>query len=275
METSKPIAGTQSSPVQPGAGGCSASLRRTTETMGGPKRFDASLPAMQPDTSALALILTADPTLLAIVRLSLLVSLSAVALAALIGIPLGAFIALTRFRGREGAIVVLNALMGLPPVGVGPAVYLLLSRSGPLGALGLLFTPAAMIVAQTILVTPIIAALARQTIEDLWTEYRDELNAMNVGPLARVVTLIWDGRFSLVVALLAGFGRAAAEVGAIIIVGGNIEGFTRTMTTAIALETSKGDLPLAIGLGAVLIAIVIVVNALAWMLRRAGERLAR
>jgi tungstate transport system permease protein len=131
-----------------------------------------------------------------------------------------------------------------------------------------------MIVAQTILVTPIIAALARQTIEDLWTEYRDELNAMNVGPLARVATLIWDGRFSLVVALLAGFGRAAAEVGAIIIVGGNIDGFTRTMTTAIALETSKGDLPLAVGLGAVLIAIVIVVNALAWMLRRAGERLA-
>ena len=230
---------------------------------------------MQPDTSALALILTADPTLMAIVRLSLLVSLSAVAVAALIGVPLGAFIALTRFRGREGAIVLLNALMGLPPVVVGLTVYLLLSRSGPLGPLGLLFTPTAMIVAQTILVTPIIAALARQTIEDLWTEYRDELNAMNVGPLGRVATLIWDGRFSLVVALLAGFGRAAAEVGAIIIVGGNIDGFTRTMTTAIALETSKGDLPLAIGLGALLIAIVIVVNALAWMLRRAGERLAR
>ena len=230
---------------------------------------------MQPDTSALALILTGDPALLAIVRLSLIVSLSAVAIAALIGVPLGALIALTRFRGREGAIVVLNALMGLPPVVVGLAVYLLLSRSGPLGPLGLLFTPAAMIVAQTILVTPIIAALARQTIEDLWTEYRDELTAMNVGPLARVATLIWDGRFSLVVALLAGFGRAAAEVGAIIIVGGNIDGFTRTMTTAIALETSKGDLPLAVGLGAVLIAIVIVVNALAWMLRRAGERLAR
>ena len=151
--------------------------------------------------------------------------------------------------------------MGLPPVVVGLAVYLLLSRSGPLGSWGILFTPQAMIIAQTILVAPIIAALARQTIEDLWVEYRDELAAMNVGPLGRVATLIWDARFSLVTALLAGFGRAAAEVGAVIIVGGNIDGFTRTMTTAIALETSKGDLPLAIGLGMVLIAIVIVVNA--------------
>src|SRR5258707_15085705 len=145
---------------------------------------------MQPDTSALALILTADPTLLAIVRLSLLVSLSAVAVAALIGIPLGALIALTRFRGREGAIVLLNALMGLPPVVVGLAVYLLLSRSGPLGPLGLLFTPAAMIVAQTILIAPIIAALTRQTVEDLWSEYREELAAMDVGPLGRIATLI-------------------------------------------------------------------------------------
>ncbi len=230
---------------------------------------------MHPDASALDLVLTGDPTLLAIVRLSLLVSLSAVALAALIGIPLGAFVALTRFRGREGVIVLLNALMGLPPVVVGLAIFLLLSRSGPLGSLGLLFTPAAMVVVQTVLVMPIIAALSRQTIEDLWAEYRDVLTAMNVGPLGRVMTLIWDGRFSLVVALLAGFGRAAAEVGAIIIVGGNIDGFTRTMTTAIALETSKGNLPLAIGLGMVLIAIVIVINALAWTVRRAGERLAR
>jgi len=230
---------------------------------------------MHPDASALDLVLTGDPTLLAIVRLSLLVSVSAVALAALIGIPLGAFVALTRFRGREGVIVLLNALMGLPPVVVGLAIYLLLSRSGALGSLGLLFTPSAMVVAQTVLVTPIIAALTRQIVEDLWAEYRDELTAMNVGALGRVITLIWDGRFSLLVALLAGFGRAAAEVGAIIIVGGNIDGFTRTMTTAIALETSKGDLPLAIGLGGVLIAIVIVVNALAWTVRRAGERLAR
>ena len=164
--------------------------------------------------------------------------------------------------------------MGLPPVVVGLAVYLALSRSGPLGSWGLLFTPRAMIIAQTVLVAPIIAALTRQTIEDLWLEYRDELTAMNIGPAGRVATLIWDARFSLVTALLAGFGRAAAEVGAIIIVGGNIEGFTRTMTTAIALETSKGDLPLAVGLGMVLIAIVIVVNALAWTARRAGERLA-
>jgi tungstate transport system permease protein len=229
---------------------------------------------MHPDASAFELVLAGDPTLLAIVRLSLAVSLSAVALAALIGIPFGAFIALTRFRGREAVIVLLNALMGLPPVVVGLAVFLLLSRSGPLGSLGLLFTPSAMVVAQTILVTPIIAALARQTVEDLWAEYRDELSAMNIGPLTRILTLIWEGRFSLVVALLAGFGRAAAEVGAIIIVGGNIEGFTRTMTTAIALETSKGDLPLAIGLGLVLIAIVLLINACAWLLSRAGERLA-
>lgn len=229
---------------------------------------------MPGDSSALQLVLSADPALLAIVRLSLWVSLAAVVCAALAGLPLGALIALTRFPGREAAIVVLNALMGLPPVVVGLAVYLLLSRSGPLGSWGLLFTPTAMIVAQTILVTPIIAALARQTIEDLWVEYRDELAAMNIGPFQRIMTLIWDARFSLLTALLAGFGRAAAEVGAVIIVGGNIDGFTRTMTTAIALETSKGDLPLAIGLGIVLIAIVILVNALAWTVRRAGERLA-
>jgi tungstate transport system permease protein len=162
----------------------------------------------------------------------------------------------------------------LPPVVVGLAVFLLLSRSGPLGEWGLLFTPQAMVIAQTVLVAPIIAALTRQTIEDLWVEYQAELTAMNVGPLRRVCTLIWEGRFSLVVALLAGFGRAAAEVGAIMIVGGNIDGFTRVMTTAIALETSKGDLPLAIGLGLVLIAIVVIINAGAWGLRRAGERLA-
>lgn len=229
---------------------------------------------MPTDASALDLVLRADPALIAIVRLSLFVSLSAVAFAALIGIPLGALIALTRFPARTTAVVVLNALMGLPPVVVGLLVYLMLSRSGPLGNLSILFTPAAMVMAQAILVLPIIAALARQTIEDLWTEYRDELSAMNVGPARRIATLIVDGRFSLVTALLAGFGRAAAEVGAVIIVGGNIDGFTRTMTTAVALETSKGDLPLAIGLGLVLIAIVFVVNALAWAIRRAGERFA-
>ena len=224
--------------------------------------------------SALDLILAGDPALFAIVWLSLFVSLSAVFMAALIGIPVGALLALTRFNGREGVIVLVNALMGLPPVVAGLGVYLLLSRSGPLGSLGLLFTPSAMIMAQTILVTPIIAALARQIIEDLWAEYQDELAAMNVGPMARLATLIWEARFGLVVALLAGFGRAAAEVGAIIIVGGNIDGYTRTMTTAIALETSKGDLNLAMSLGAVLIAIVMTVNALAWFARRVGQKLA-
>lgn len=229
---------------------------------------------MPRDASALQLMLGADPALVGIVGLSLMVSLAAVGIASLVGLPLGAALALLRFPGREVVIVTLNALMGLPPVVVGLAVYLLLSRSGPLGSWGLLFTPQAMVIAQAILVTPIIAALARQTIADLWLEYRDELAAMNIGPVRRLATLIWDARFSLVTVLLAGFGRAAAEVGAIIMVGGNIEGFTRTMTTAIALETSKGDLPLAIGLGIVLIVIVIVINGLAWTARRAGERLA-
>jgi len=226
------------------------------------------------DVSALHLVLTGDPVLLAIVRLSLVVSLSAVFFSALIGVPVGAFIALIRYPGREATIVFLNALMGLPPVVAGLTIFLLLSRSGPLGSWGLLFTPTAMVIAQTVLVAPIIAALSRQTIEDLWVEYHDELSAMNVGAVRRIVTLIWDARFSLVTALLAGFGRAVAEVGAIIIVGGNIDGFTRTMTTAIALETSKGDLPLAIGLGIVLISIVILINALAWGVRRAAERFA-
>ena len=223
---------------------------------------------MSSELSALDLVLSADPTLMAIVRLSLLVSLTAVLFAALVGVPLGALIALTEFRGREGVIVVLNALMGLPPVVGGLLVFLLLSRSGPLGTFGLLFTPQAMVIVQAILVAPIIAALTRQTIEDLCIEYRDELDAMNVGPVGRVMTLVWDARFSLITALLAGFGRAAAEVGAIIVVGGNIAGYTRTMTTAIALETSKGDLNLAVGLGIVLIVIVIIINALAWLVRR-------
>jgi tungstate transport system permease protein len=229
---------------------------------------------METDASALHLVLTGDPALYAIVVLSLLVSLSALVFAAIIGIPLGAALALVRFTGREAVIVVLNALMGLPPVVIGLAIFLLLSRSGPLGSWGLLFTPQAMILAQTVMVAPIIAALTRQTVEDLWAEYKDELTAMNVGPGGRIATLIWDARFSLVTALLAGFGRAAAEVGAIIIVGGNIDGFTRTMTTAIALETSKGDLSLAIGLGMVLLAIIVAINALAWGARRLGEHFA-
>ena len=228
---------------------------------------------MIPDSaSAWDLVLSGDPALFAIVRLSLAVSLSATVLAALCGAPLGALIALVRFPGRQILIVILNAMMGLPPVVVGLVVYLLLSRSGPLGQFGLLFTPQAMVITQSILVLPIIAALTRQTVEDLWLEYRDELAAMDVGPLRRTCTLLWDARFSLVTALLAGFGRAAAEVGSIIIVGGNIEGFTRTMTTAIALETSKGNLPLALGLGMVLIAIVLAVNVAAWAVKQYGAR---
>ena len=226
---------------------------------------------MPEGVSALEMVLTGNAGLYSIVGLSLYVSLSAVALAAIVGFPLGAFLALVRFPGRLGFVVVINAFMGLPPVVVGLAVYLLLSRAGPLGSLGILFTPQAMIFAQALLVLPIITALARQTIEDLWVEYRDELTAMRVGPAGRVATLLWDARFSLVTTLLAGFGRAAAEVGTVMIVGGNIDGFTRTMTTAIALETSKGDLPLAIGLGMVLITLVIGVNAIAWGVRRVGE----
>jgi tungstate transport system permease protein len=223
-------------------------------------------------TSALAMVLNADPVLYAIVRLSVLVSLAALGIACLIGLPFGAALALTRFPGRDFLIVLVNACMGLPPVVVGLTVFLLLSRSGPLGAMGLLFTPAAMVVAQAILITPIIAALSRQTIEDMWAEYRDEFAALGIGPARRVGALLWDARFALVTILLAGFGRAASEVGAVMIVGGNIDGFTRTMTTAIALETSKGDLPLAIGLGLVLIALVLAANALAWGARRLGER---
>jgi tungstate transport system permease protein len=222
-------------------------------------------------SSALALVFGGDPALYAIVKLSLIVSLTATFLAALIGLPLGALLALVRFPGRTFTVVILNAFMGLPPVVVGLAVFLLLSRSGPLGFFGLLFSPQAMIIAQTLLVLPIMAALARQTIEDLWAEYRDELTAMRIRPMTRVATLLWDARFSLVTTLLAGFGRAAAEVGTVMIVGGNIDGFTRTMTTAIALETSKGDLPLAMGLGMVLITLIILINAAAWSVRRLGE----
>jgi tungstate transport system permease protein len=221
---------------------------------------------------ALSLILAGDPALFAIVRLSLLVTLSATLLAGLIGLPLGAVVALTRFPGRHAVVVALNGMMGLPPVVVGLLVFLALSRSGPFGFLGLLFTAKAMIIAQAVLITPIIAALTRQLIEDLWVEYRDEFTAMQVGPLQRVQALLWDARFSLVTILLAGFGRAAAEVGAVMIVGGNIDGFTRVMTTTIALETSKGNLALAIGLGLVLISIILSINALAWSVRQWSER---
>ena len=226
---------------------------------------------MPDEMSALQLVFGGDVALYSIVALSLYVSVCAVVLAALVALPFGAFLALVKFPGRTLVVVVINAFMGLPPVVVGLAVYLLLSRSGPLGSLGILFTPRAMIVAQALLVMPIIAALTRQTIEVLWAEYREELTALRVTPARRVATLIWDARFSLVTTLLAGFGRAAAEVGTVMVVGGNIDGFTRTMTTAIALETSKGDLPLAMGLGIVLITLIIMVNALAWGARRLGE----
>ena len=214
----------------------------------------------------------ADPRLWQIVGLSLGVSLSAVALATLIGLPLGAAIAVGRFPGRQAVIVTLNALMGLPPVVVGLAIYLLLSRAGPLGELGLLFTPQAMVIAQTVLVLPIIAALARQAVEDAWREYEEQLRSLGVDGLRGALTVLWDIRFSLLTAVLAGLGRASAEVGAVMIVGGNIDGVTRVMTTTIALETSKGDLPLALGLGAVLICIVLALNAGAHLVKLAAER---
>jgi tungstate transport system permease protein len=227
---------------------------------------------MSEGLSAWQLIASGDATLISIVRLSLTITLAAVAIAAVVGLPLGALLALTRFPGRSALVVLLNGFMGLPPVVVGLTVYLLLSRSGPLGEFGLLFTPTAMVIAQALLVLPIIAALTRQTIEDLWREYRDELTAMGVGPAGRVATLLWDSRFSLITALLAGFGRAAAEVGTVMIVGGNVEGFTRTMTTTIALETSKGNLPLAVGLGVILIGLILAINAAAWGLRLWSEQ---
>jgi tungstate transport system permease protein len=214
----------------------------------------------------------AQPQLWDIVALSLQVSLSAVGLATLAGLPLGAAIAVGRFPGRPAVIVLLNALMGLPPVVVGLAVYLLLSRAGPLGELGLLFTPGAMVVAQTLLILPIIAALSRQAVEDAWREYDEQLRSLGVDGLRAALTVLWDVRFSLVTAVLAGLGRASAEVGAVMIVGGNIDGVTRVMTTAIALETSKGDLPLALGLGIVLIGIVLLLNAGAFLVKEAAQR---
>jgi len=222
--------------------------------------------------AALALLVGLDAKLVEIVVLSLRVSLSAVAIAALLGLPLGAAIAVGRFPARQTVIVVLNALMGLPPVVVGLLVYLLLSRAGPLGALGFLFTPSAMVVAQTILILPIIAALSRQAIEDAWREYEEQLRSLGAGRMSAALTLLWDTRFSLLTTILAGFGRAAAEVGAVMIVGGNIDGVTRVMTTTIALETSKGDLPLALGLGMILIAIVIAVNAAAYLTKELAQR---
>lgn len=221
---------------------------------------------------ALGLIASADPTLGGIVLLSLEVSLSAVAFATLLGLPLGAAIAVGRFSGRRAVVVLLNALMGLPPVVVGLFVYLLLSRAGPLGGFGILFTPSAMAIAQTILILPIIAALCRQAVEDAWIEYEEQLRSLGARGAGAALTLVWDIRFSLLTAVLAGLGRASAEVGAVMIVGGNIDGVTRVMTTTIALETSKGDLPLALSLGFVLIALVIAINAAATWVKDASQR---
>ena len=221
---------------------------------------------------ALDLISSLDPDLVEIVLLSLRVSLVAVVIASVIGLPLGAAIAIGKFPGRTGVVVVLNAMMGLPPVVIGLAVYLVLSRAGPLGAYGLLYTPPAMTIAQAVLITPIIAALTRQTIEDLYREYREQLQSLGVTPFRAMFTLLVDARYSLLTAVLAGFGRASAEVGAVIIVGGNINHVTRVMTTTIALETSKGNLALALGLGIVLLCIVIVINGITstvqWLIDR-------
>jgi len=207
-----------------------------------------------------ALLVSFDPDFLSIVGLSLRVSLTAVALACLIGFPLGALVALARFPGRGVIVLLLNTFMGLPPVVVGLIVFLLLSRAGPLGVLGLLFTPTAMIIAQTILVTPIVAALTRQIVADLWVEYGEHLRSLDAGPVATMTTLITDARYSLATVVLAGFGRAIAEVGAVMIVGGNIDHATRVMTTSIALETSKGNLAAALALGFVLLTIALTVN---------------
>jgi tungstate transport system permease protein len=221
---------------------------------------------------ALRLVATADPNLVGIVLLSLRISLAAVVLGCLIGLPLGAAIAVNEFRGRRAVIVILNGLMGLPSVVVGLVVYLLLSRAGPLGELGILFTPTAMVIAQTILITPTIAALSRQIVADAWQEYREQLRSLGETRLGAATTLLWDLRFTLVTIVLAGFGRAASEVGAVMIVGGNIDGVTRVMTTTIALETSKGDLPLALGLGIILLSIVLALNAGAYVVKETAQR---
>jgi tungstate transport system permease protein len=221
---------------------------------------------------ACRLLFHLDPQVVAIVLLSFKVSMGAVCVGSLLGLPLGAWIAVAEFPGKSAVTVLLNGMMGLPPVVAGILVYLALSRSGPLGEFGLLFSPTAMVIAQSVLVTPLIAALSRQIIEDAWREYATELTALGFSRRQSVLALLHDCRFSLTVAVLAGIGRAFSEVGAVMIVGGNIEGFTRVMTTAIALETAKGDLPLSIALGLVLISLVIGVNALAYGLRQWAMR---
>ncbi len=218
------------------------------------------------------LVVSLDADLMEIIGLSLRVSLSALAIACLIGFPLGALVAVSRFPGRSALLLLMNALMGLPPVVVGLIVYLHLSNVGPLGWLQLLYTPAAMIIAQTILITPIVAALSRQILEDLNDEYAEQFHSLSVPKVQAIQALIWDARYSLLTVALAGFGRAIAEVGAVIIVGGNIDHLTRVMTTAIALETSKGDLPLALALGIILLIIALVVNGLVMAVRMTAAR---
>ncbi|MCF8179255.1 MAG: ABC transporter permease [Sulfuritalea sp.] len=225
-----------------------------------------------PFLTAWTLVAGADARLADIVLLSLKVSMGATLIACVAGMPIGALLAVGRFPGRRVLIVLFNGLMGLPPVVVGLLVYLLLSRAGPLGQWGLLFSPAAMVIAQAVLVTPIVAALTRQTIADEWSEYREQLRSLGASRSRAAATLLWDGRFSLSTAALAGFGRAIAEVGAVMIVGGNIDGVTRVMTTTIALETSKGDLPLALALGFILISVVLSINAVAYALRGWAQR---
>lgn len=221
---------------------------------------------------ALSLLLDLDASLFQIVALSLQVSLLAVLIAAVLGFPLGAAVALWRFPGRSVMIVVLNALMGLPPVVAGLAVYLLLSRAGPLGEWGFLFTPGAMVIAQVVLVLPILAALSRQKVEELLGEYREQFMSLGMSRSRMMPTLLWDARFALLTVLLAGFGRASAEVGAVMMVGGNIDGVTRVMTTAIVLETGKGNLPLALGLGIVLLTLVMLINAGAFLVGELTRR---
>lgn len=225
--------------------------------------------------TAARLIITLDPDLAEIIGLSLRVSLSAVAVATVIGVPLGGALALLRFPGRKTVIVLLNAFMGLPPVVVGLVVYLLLSRAGAFGVFGLLYTPTAMIIAQSVLVTPIVAALSRQVFVDFWTEYEEQLRSLGASRGRAILTLAWDARSSLVPPVLAGFGRATAEVGAVMIVGGNIDHVTRVMTTTIALETSKGNLALALGLGIVLVMLSLAVNASVFLANEAAARSAR
>jgi tungstate transport system permease protein len=224
--------------------------------------------------AAFALMLRLDPAFVGIVGLSVRLVLSSVFISAAIGLPLGAALALARFPGRDATIVVFNTLMGFPPVVAGLIVYLLLSHSGPLGFLDLLFTLPGMIIAQTVLITPIVVSLTRQVIQDLWVEYAEQLRSLGSSTLRAIPTLLWDSRFSLITTLLAGFGRASAEVGAVLIVGGNIEHVTRTMTTAIALETSKGDLALALGLGIILIGLTLLLNAGAFVVGRLAQRVA-